>query len=67
MVTHIISVESQWVRCAFGATPEWLSCAGNTVFRQTEEKLLNVVVEFLLKLESRPYNALLEGQGLICD
>jgi hypothetical protein len=64
---HIICVKGQWVRGALGPRPEGLASASNSVFREGEQKLTNLVVVKLFELQTCPRNALFKGQRLIGD
>lgn len=65
--THVARIESQSVWRALGTAPKWLPSAGETIFRQTEKELANIVVELLLELEAGPNYAFLEGDGFVGD
>lgn len=67
IMSHLIGVESQWVRGTLGATPEGLPCAADRILGQAVEQLANGVVVLVLKLHARPDDALFERERLVGD
>ena len=63
--THVGSIEHQWVWRTLGTTPERLPIARHGVLRQAVQELLDLVRELLLKLQARPDDAFLKGEGLV--
>ena len=63
--THVGSIEHQWIRRTLRTTPERLPRARHGVLRQAVQELLDLVRELLLKLQTRPDDALLEGERLV--
>ena len=63
--THVGSIEHQWVWRTLGTTPERLPRARHGVLRQAVQELLDLVRELLLKLQARPDDAFLKGEGLV--
>ena len=65
--SYLVGVEGERVRRPLWAAPERLASARDGILGETVQQLADRVVIFLLELQARPDDALLEREGLVRD